>query len=64
MHRRHTVVCSCVSPWGIGPSDFAYFVSGELKVLKVGQNDIFVSAHRRILGMASAVCVLVKVCVS
>ena len=26
--------------------------------------DIIVSAHRRILGMASVVCVLVKICVS
>ena len=51
MHRRHTVVCSCV-----GPSVFRFvgssvrqilhiFVSGELQVLKVGQyakNDIIV----------------------
>ena len=26
--------------------------------------DLVVSAHRRILGMASVVCVLVKICVS
>ena len=27
-------------------------------------NEVIVSAHRRILGMASVVCVLVKICVS
>ena len=48
MHRRHTVVRSCVGPSVprfVGSSDFAYLVSGEFQVLKVGQyakNDILV----------------------
>ena len=64
MHRRHTVVRLFV---GSSVRQILHiFVSGEFQVLKVGQyakNDI-VSAHRRILGMASVVCVLVKICVS
>ena len=51
MHRRHTVVCSCVGPsvpWFFSSSVrqiLHIFVSGELQVLKVGQyakNDILV----------------------
>ena len=46
----------CSSPY------WAYHIVGYFRMVLIFV--FFVSAHRRILGMASVVCVLVKICVS
>ena len=44
--------------------DSVSVVTSSLAVISVSRATVIVSAHRRILGMVSVVCVLVKICVS